>query len=230
MKHWIDFYDSAHSIYVSSRHRDVHFRRIADHILSNVPDGNAVVLDYSCGEAMDAARIATNCGKLILVEPAPGVRQRLHQRFGAIANIRVEASEALDTLTPGSLDLITIISVSQYLAADDLDRTLMRFHHWLKPAGRLVIGDVVPPNVGIVTDALALLRFGLREGFFLAAVRGLVRTAFSGYRKLRATHDLARYSQAEMIERLEKAGFTARRAPHNTGHNPARMTFVAEPA
>ncbi len=33
-----------------------------------------------------------------------------------------------------------------------------------------------------------------------------------------------------MIEKLRKAGFTARRAAKNVGHNPARMTFIALPA
>ena len=30
MDDWIDFYDSAHTIYVNARHRDVHFLTIAE--------------------------------------------------------------------------------------------------------------------------------------------------------------------------------------------------------
>ena len=32
-----------------------------------------------------------------------------------------------------------------------------------------------------------------------------------------------------MIARLAAAGFAAKRAAENIGHNPARMTFVARP-
>ena len=79
MDDWIDYYDSTHTIYVSKLHRDVHFRVIANDILSYVPSPDAVVLDYSCGEALFAAGVAAACRKLILAEPAPGVRGRGEQ-------------------------------------------------------------------------------------------------------------------------------------------------------
>jgi hypothetical protein len=58
MDDWIDYYDSTHTIYVSKLHRDVHFRVIANDILGYVPSPDAVVLDYSCGEALFAAQVA----------------------------------------------------------------------------------------------------------------------------------------------------------------------------
>jgi hypothetical protein len=57
MDGWIDFYDSAHSIYVNALHRDVHFRRIAEDIAAYVRPG-ATVLDYGCGEALAADVVA----------------------------------------------------------------------------------------------------------------------------------------------------------------------------
>ena len=62
MKDWIDFYDSAHSIYVSARHRDLHFQLIADHIAAYLPSSDAVVIDYSCGEALSAGCSARSSG------------------------------------------------------------------------------------------------------------------------------------------------------------------------
>jgi hypothetical protein len=53
MGDWIAFWDSEHSIYVNARHRDVHYRRIAQDICAYVPAG-AAVLDYGCGEALHA--------------------------------------------------------------------------------------------------------------------------------------------------------------------------------
>ena len=49
MSDWISFYDMRHSlIYVNTRHRDVHYRKIADDIRALVPSPDANVLDYGC--------------------------------------------------------------------------------------------------------------------------------------------------------------------------------------
>src|SRR5258708_39572573 len=80
MDGWIDFYDSAHSIYVSPRHRDIHFRRIAEDLARYVTPGTTVI-DYGCGEALHADIVANQAARLILIEPAPGVRARLAARF-----------------------------------------------------------------------------------------------------------------------------------------------------
>ncbi|MGB3272075.1 MAG: methyltransferase, partial [Xanthobacteraceae bacterium] len=66
MDNWIDYYDSTHTIYVSRRHRDLHFQAIADDIIGYIPTPDAVVLDYACGEALSAGRVAAACGLLIL--------------------------------------------------------------------------------------------------------------------------------------------------------------------
>jgi hypothetical protein len=72
-----------------------------------------------------------------------------------------------------------------------------------------------------------LLRFGWRDGFFLAALRGLFRTVFSDYAKLRKDAGLTRYSEHDMAAKLNASGYRARRAPQNIGHLQTRMTFVA---
>ena len=115
MDDWIDYYDSTHTIYVSKLHRDVHFRVIANDILSYVPSPDAVVLDYSCGEALFAAGVAAACRKLILAEPAPGVRGRLSARFGPNPKIDVRSLDDLQQLPDRSVDLAVMISVAQYM-------------------------------------------------------------------------------------------------------------------
>ena len=76
MDDWIDYYDSTHTIYVSKLHRDLHFQIIARDIIGYITSPEATVLDYACGEALSAGQVAAACGKLILAEPAPGVRGR----------------------------------------------------------------------------------------------------------------------------------------------------------
>ena len=90
-----------------------------------------------------------------------------------------------------------------------------------------VIGDVIPRKISALTDVLTLLRFGAQKGFFWAAVRGLFRTFFSDYRRLRQSLGLTRYDAAEILAKLEQAGFSAEPAPSNIGHNESRNSFLA---
>ena len=230
MDDWIDYYDSTHTIYASKLHRDVHFELIAKDIVGYVSSPDAVVLDYACGEALSAGVVATACGKLILAEPAPGVRGRLIARFAPDTKIRVRSLDDLRNMEEASLDLAIMNSCSQYMTAQELDAAFAVILRLLKPSGRLVLGDVLDPKVGMARDVAALLQLALKHGFFADALWGLVRTALSDYRQLRSRVGLSTYSEADMLAKLKAAGFTATRAPVNIGHNRWRMTFVARPA
>jgi ubiquinone/menaquinone biosynthesis C-methylase UbiE len=227
MEDWIDYYDSTHTIYASKKHRDVHFEVIARDLIGYIASKDAVVLDYSCGEALSAAKVADACGMLILAEPAPGVRGRLIARFAPNTRIRVRSLEDVRKMHERSIDLVVMNSVAQYMTPQELDAALLNIRRILKPAGRLVLGDILRPEVGMPTDVIALLRFAAKHGFLRDALIGLVSTALSDYRQLRAKVGLTRYSEAEMVAKLTAAGFTASRAHQNIGHNPWRMTFVA---
>jgi SAM-dependent methyltransferase len=229
MGDWIAFWDSEHSIYVNARHRDVHYRTIAQDIRAQVPRG-AAVLDYGCGEALHADLVAAAARVLILCEAAPAVRAGLAARFAGHPNIEVRAPEEVAALPPASLDVVVLHSVAQYLTPQEFDALLVLFRRLLRADGVLILGDVIPPHVSALTDAWALIRFGAANGFFGAALVGLVRTFVSDYWRLRSSLGLTRYSEAAMVEKLAAGGFSARRAPANIGHNSARMTFLARPA
>jgi len=230
MDDWIDYYDSTHTIYASKRHRDLHFQIIAKDIIGYISSKDAVVLDYACGEALAAAKVADACSTLFLVEPAPGVRGRLISRFAPNTKIRVRSLDELKNMAEKSIDLVVMNSVAQYLTPGELDSAFAVVRRLVKPAGRLVLGDILRPNVGMPADVIALLRFAGRHGFLKDALYGLLSTALSDYRELRSRLGLQRYSETDMIAKLAKAGFSASRAPVNIGHNPWRMTFVARHA
>jgi len=230
MDDWIDYYDSTHTIYASKLHRDLHFELIARDIVGYISSRDAVVLDYSCGEALSAGLVAESCAKLFLAEPAPGVRGRLIARFAPNTKIRVRSLDELRHMPEQSVDLAVMNSVAQYMTAEELDGALTLIKKLLKPTGRLVVGDILHPDVGMGRDVIALLRFAASHGFLIDALYGLARTALSDYRQLRSRVGLQRYTEAEMVKKLVTAGFSASRAPVNIGHNPSRMTFVARPA
>lgn len=227
MEDWIDYYDSTHTIYVSKPHRDVHFRVIASDIIGYIPAPSAAVLDYSCGEALSAGKVAAACGQLILAEPAPGVRGRLTARFAPNPKIAVRSLDDLNQIPDASVDLAVMISVAQYMTATELDTALTLMRRVLRPGGRLVLGDILRPDVGAATDVIALLNLAMRNGFLTDALWGLARTALSDYWQLRQSIGLQRYSEPDMIAKLRAAGFSATRSAKNVGYNPSRMTFVA---
>ena len=231
MSDWISFYDFKHSvIYVNARHRDVHYARIAADILPYIPSPTAHVLDYGSGEACSADRVAAACARLVLVEAAPNVRAALSARFAGDARLAVMTPEQVAALPERSFDLIVMHSVAQYLKAAELDGLLVMFRRLLKPDGLLVIGDVVPPRLAAIAAAWALLRFGAVNGFFWAALFGLLRIGTSDYLRLRKRVGLSHYEEPQMLAKLKAAGFFTARGEVNIGHNQARMTFLARPA
>jgi SAM-dependent methyltransferase len=229
MSDWRTFWDSNHSIYVNARHKDVHYREVAEGIASYVPGPDARVLDYGCGEALHADLIANVAGEVYLSDSAPTVRAQMTERFAVNPRIKVLAPEEVEHLPSQTFDLIVSNSVVQYLTAAELDRLLALWRRLLKPDGALIVADVIPPDVGAISDVTALLRYARRNGFLLAAMLGLARTAISPYRKLRSQLGIAQYTEADFRQKLVAAGLSAERLTHNLEHNPARMSFRAKP-
>ena len=228
---WVKFYDFRHSIiYVNERHRDVHYARIARDIGPYIPSPEARVLDYGSGEALHADDLAARCGSLVLAEAAPNVRAILSQRFAGNDRIAVKTPDEVAALPAETFGLIVMHSVAQYLSAAELDGLLSSFRRLVKPGGRFVLGDVVPPRFASVSAALALLRFAAANGFLGAALVGLLRIVVSDYLTLSRKAGLSHYTPEEIAERLRAAGFAPERAAANIGHNQRRMTFVCRPA
>lgn len=228
MSDWISFFDSDHSIYVNARHKAVHAVITSDGMLKYIRRSDRV-LDYGAGEAAYAERLIREAESLTLCEAAPNLRDAVMRRVQHERYILVLSPEQVSALTDGSFEVIILHSVSQYLSPAQLDELLALFRRLLTRDGKFVIGDVAQPDTPAWKDALALLRFGAREGFFFAALRGLVRTALSDYSRLRKEAGLSRYTEREMLAKLEAAGFRAERQKENIGHLQTRMTFVAVP-
>jgi SAM-dependent methyltransferase len=227
---WRDFWNGEHAIYVSPRHKALHYRQIATDLIGHIPAPDAVVLDHGCGEALDAGRVAGNCGKLYLCEAAPSVRDKLRAMLGGKANVAVVSPEEVEALPDATLDLVVANSLIQYLSRDELVALLATWRGKLKPGGKLVVADIIPPDVSPLTDASQLLAFAWRGGFLTAALAGLVRTAFSDYRKLRAQYGLSTYRIDEIAGLFTAAGFEDATPAKNFGHNPHRLTLVARKA
>lgn len=227
MKSWVDYWNSDHAIYVNDQHKALHAAAVGRDILRHAASPAAVVLDYGSGEALYAEAVARGVGRLILCDAAPAVRAKLADRIAGIPNASAVAPEAVAALPSGSVDLVVANSLAQYLKPDELASLLGLWRDKLRPEGRLLLADVVPPNVSPVTDAAALLRFAWSGGFLVAALAGLAKTAVSDYRSIRDRLGFATYAPEAVIALLGEQGYRATRVYPNVGHNQARMTFLA---
>jgi SAM-dependent methyltransferase len=227
---WRDFWNSDHSIYVNARHKTLHYGRIARDLAAYIPSRDAAVLDYGSGEAMSADALAEKCGTHYLFDTAPNVREKLRGRFASNPKIIVLSPDGLDSIAEGSLDLIIANSLLQYLQHKEFEDLLDLWHAKLKPDGRLVVADVLPPDLDAIADVKALIDFAWRGGFLIAAIAGLGRTFFSDYRRLRNEVGLTRYAPEDLFTLLAAHGFAGEQSPRNVGHNQLRMTFVARKA
>lgn len=222
---WLGFWNRPHSIYVNERHLQVHCRRVADDIISALPAGPALrVLDYGCGDALEAARVASRVGRLFLYDAAPAVQARLRDRFGTVANLTVLDDNGLAGL--GDLDVIVVFSVVQYVPRGELPALLRDWRKRLKPGGSLIVADIIPPDIGMVADIRSLLATAAANGFLLPALGGLVATFFSDYRNLRQRLGFAVYSDTEIEGLLRAAGFAPALQARNLGFHPTRRTVI----
>jgi SAM-dependent methyltransferase len=226
---WQEFWNGNTTIYVNERHKQVHYRKIAEDIVAHIPDDRARVLDFGCGEALSADVVARACSQLFLCDAAETVRDRIKARLRSVSNARVITPEAVQAMPDGSFDVVVANSVIQYLSREDLEMWLATWRRVLSPSGRLVLGDIVPRGVGPLVDAAALLKFANKHGFLVAAAGGLVRTALSDYRRKRAELGLLQLDETEIVALAREAGLDAGRHSHNLGHNPSRLTIVATP-
>lgn len=222
---WIDYWNGTPTIYVSARHQEAHDFDVAFSMIRLIRQPGLRVLDFGCGDATRAQFIASRCKELLLWDAAEVVRNRLSARYGKSSNIAVLQPEAFAALEANSIDLITIISVIQYLDEAALSHLLATCNKLLANNGTIIIADVIPPDVGVIHDAWELMHFAHGEGFLHAAVLGMVRTAFSSYVSLRSRLRLKKYTIREFETILLRHGFLARRLDRNLGHNRRRLAF-----
>lgn len=228
---WADFWSGDHPIYVNARHVAVHYDRIATDLAGLLKDRTRpTVVDWGCGDAYGAASLAKACGELLLYDAVGAVQKRIASRFAREAGIRVLDDEAWRLLPAGSVDVIVMNSVAQYLSQAELGNVLDGFRTRLRQDGVVYLADIIPPDAGMIPDIVSLLATGARHGFFLAACVGLGRTWFSRYRQIRNQAGFSTYDERGIEALVAAHGFRATRLPANVGFNQQRMTFRLSPA
>src|SRR5262249_59220467 len=105
---------------------------------------------------------------LILCEAAPRVRATLAARFAGHAKISVCSPDEVAASPAGSLDVVVLHSVAQYLTPQELDALLALFRRLIGENGIVLLGDVIPPPVSPWAAAGGLIRVCAAHGFLAA--------------------------------------------------------------
>jgi len=227
MTNTISFWDRVRPAYACVRHKEVCFAHRAAVLARFVRSPDARVLEFGCGEALFADRVAERCGGLVLCEPAPTARAALQARYRGHPKIEVVAPDDMAALPEGYFSLVAANSLIQRFSCAELAGFLALWRRLLRKGGSLVLSDIIPPGVGADADMGALLGLGFREGFFLAAVTGLARSVSSPDGWPQSGPGLTFYAEDELLALLEAARLPATRLRPNVGLNPYRMAYQA---
>ena len=118
----------------------------------DLPEGT-VALDIGCGSGQVTIPLAAMCERVLAVDVSEIAVGRLQTIAGeaGVTNIQAE-TQAIETLelAEASLDLIVTNYALHHLRDADKVALLGRARRWLRPGGRLVIGDMM---FGRGTDA-----------------------------------------------------------------------------
>lgn len=110
------------------------------------PANGLVAVDLGCGSGQVTIPLAGRCERVLGVDVSPLLLERLRAKAAAAAVTNIETLtvpiEALE-LSPGSVDLVVSNYALHHLRDSEKARLLSRAIHWLRPGGRLVVGDMM---------------------------------------------------------------------------------------
>jgi ubiquinone/menaquinone biosynthesis C-methylase UbiE len=194
---------------------------VIDAVLAEArPWDGQVAVDIGSGGGALALRVAPDAARVLAVDVSPKMLERLSRQADedGLGNVETLAGsiEALD-LPPGSVDLV----VSNYALHHLLDRDKASFvrdaHRWLRPGGKLVIGDMMLGR-GWATDDRQIMLAKVRT-LMARGPSGWWRVAKNGWRLMTRTVERP-IPIASWVDLLNDAGFvevTSRRVVAEAG-------------
>ena len=229
---WFSFWSRPAPIHVGERHLRARYRVTVDEFLAAFPDtGGKRMLDYGCGEALDARRLAAVGMEVLLYDRSEYFHRRLVPRFAGAKGIAVLDNASLGGLPAASIDHLLVCSVIQYLDGNELAALIRLAHELLKPGGVLILADIIPDSLETLPDTLDFLTYSIRHRFFFSGLRTLFDMLMTNYRSHLRENDLARYDLDALSALLAEHGFTPSLADRNIGISRARKTrFARKPA
>lgn len=162
------------------------------------------VLDYGCGQGLVAARLAPLVARLDLWDASAVAREQSRQTCQHLDNVCV-----LTHLSPQTeYDFILVSSVTQYLTEPELNEAVIAWKQLLRPGGRILVTDIIPPRRRVPSEIIDLLRFAVRYRVMTAMlVDGLRR--FPAYLRNSRQQPLTHYSPEWFVKQSAELGLRA---------------------
>jgi trans-aconitate methyltransferase len=179
------------------------------------------VLDYGCGYGHAAMPLAKRVGQLWIWDYSEPMRRFATQYLSVMPNVKLWQPNSNEVL----FDVIWINSVVQYMTAASFLEVLQQLATRIKPTGKIVVSDLIPPTLPFYSDVLSLLRFSLRKGYFLKAFR----RAFAlrkRYSTLAESSPLYHPTREEVLNLAAKAGLVGEYLPTNLTHFRGREAVI----
>ena len=183
--------------------------RVIDAVLeAAAPDAADTAVDLGCGSGQLTIPLAKRVPKVIAVDVSPRMTARLQANAAdeGVSNVAPVTAPIEDVdLPPAAADVVASSYALHHLRDRDKARLVAAARRWLKPGGRLVIGDMMFGRGGDARD---------RE-IIASKVATLARRGPAGW--WRIAKNAARYlgrvqerpvSMSAWVSMLEDAGFT----------------------
>jgi SAM-dependent methyltransferase len=202
-----------------------------DEFLAAFPEARGKrMLDYGCGEALDAPRLTAAGMDVLLYDRSEYFRARLGPRFANAKGIRLLDDASLADLEPASVDYLLVCSVIQYLDRNELIGLLQLAHRLLKPGGALILADIIPDTLDSISDTFDFLVYSIRHRFFFSGLRTLFDMTMTNYRSHLRQNALARYDLDALASLVRQYNLAPTPAKRNIGISRARKTLLARKA
>jgi SAM-dependent methyltransferase len=112
---------------------------------TSAPPG-AVAVDLGAGSGQITIPLADRCSRILAVDVSARLLEGLEAKAArqGITNIAcvIQAMETLD-LAPASVDLVVSNYALHHMRDRDKEQLLRRCYTWLRPGGRIVVGDMM---------------------------------------------------------------------------------------
>lgn len=185
------------------------------------------VLDFGCGYGFIAASFAKHGHIVSVWDASSNARKHAKNRLARYPDVKYAdlGNDESCMRYKGQFDLITVHSVIQYITNAELAVWLKRWHMMLAANGRLLISDIITPEVSTFDELLSLIRLSWEKRFVFSAIWECLREA-PNYWKTRNALSLNVSGHRKLGEIAAAAGFEVCILPENLSHRKSRLTAM----
>ncbi len=183
------------------------------------------LLDFGCGFGFVAERVGQRVGELYVWDVTRNMRERCVRRVSRRCPVTVLDLQAGAAGVNARVDMILVNSVIQYMTLAELRNWLREWAILLRPAGRIVLSDVISLDSTFVSEVRDSLLFATRQGFLLRSLRETI-AGFRRYAQMRRSHPLLRLSAGELAREATAAGLRCEQLANNLTYRRNRVSVI----